>query len=131
MTNSTVHAGATAPARFPRRTLGILWIVATLWVVALSLLLPLSDWPTERFAGLVMLALAVLGAASAVGVLRTGRRARRLSLVSSAAFVIGGVATAVIVSLDGTVFLSDMVMIGGVAALGGLVTGIVAARSPA
>lgn len=77
-------------------------------------------------AGVVLLGAFLLGAVTAAAVLRYGYQARWLSLVTSAVFVLGGAAVAVLLSADGTPAASDLLLLGGTPVACGVATGLLA-----
>ncbi len=87
-----------------------------------------SDWPDDRAAGGVLLGAFLLGAVTAAVVLFSGYQARRLSLVTSAVFVLGGAAVAVMLSAYGPSFVSDLLLFGGIPVTFGVATGLLALR---
>ncbi len=115
---------ASSSTAAPARALGTVWIIAALTVGVLGwLLFALAEQSADRLAGGLLLAAAVLGVFAAVAVLRA--RARSLSLVASAAMLVAGIVAAVAVSGD---FASDVLLVGGIPVLAGLVTGLLALR---
>jgi len=117
---------------FPRVALGLAWACSSLAVGVFGwLLLAISDWSQDRFAGLVLLGLAALGVISTAAVASNRRRDLTLtfSLMASGAFVVAGVAAAVLVMARSNSFVGDLLLIGGIPAVGGLVTGLTCLRA--
>lgn len=123
-TISTVTPGS----GFPRVALGVGWALAALPAGALGwLLFAMSDRPDGRAAGGVLLGVFLLGALTAA-VLFFGYRARSLSLVTSAVFVLSGAAMAVVLAAESKIFTSDLLLLGGIPVAGGVATGLLAFR---
>jgi len=113
-----------------RVVLGILWAVAAVAVGALGWLwFALTDRPDARVAGYVLLAVAVIGAVASVAVLTRQASARRVSLAASALFVVGGFVAAVLAAANGGTFLADLLLLGGLPIVAGVVTGLAAGRA--
>ena len=114
--------------RFPRVPLGIAFFLAAVVLAAVGwLAFAVSEQPGDRFAGVVLLAAALLGGVAA-GVLLGGRPARRLSLAASGGFVLAGLATAVTQANDGRTFLADLVLLAGLPIAFGALTAVPALR---
>jgi len=127
VTDSPAIPAATSGHGFPRIALGVGWVLAALSVGVLGwLLFGISDRPDDRVAGVVLLGAFLLGAVTAAAVLRYGYQARWLSLVTSAVFVLGGAAVAVLLSADGTPAASDLLLLGGTPVACGVATGLLA-----
>lgn len=82
----------------------------------------LSERPDGRVTGGILLGVAVLGAVTAATV--TMYRARWLSLVTSAVFVLGGLTAVAITAAGGSWFVSDLLLLGGIPVAAGIVTGL-------
>jgi hypothetical protein len=109
----------------------VVWLLASLIVCLLgSLVSALSDWPGDRLAGSILIVVALFGAGTAYLLLR-GNPARRLSLIVSAVFVIGGVATGLAMMADGVWFVIDLLIFCGVPIVAALITGLLALRARA
>jgi hypothetical protein len=118
---------------FPRLALGLAWLIASLAVGVLGwLLLAVSDRRDDAAPGWLLLGAAVLGlvAGGAVASNRGKIWTLTWSLVVSAVFVVAG-AAAVGIAVAGSdaVFVSDLLLFGGVPVVGGLVTGVLGLRS--
>jgi hypothetical protein len=112
-----------------RLVLAVVWGVAALAVAILAwLLFGLSEEQGERAAGLLLLGVAVVAAVIAIVVL-TGRSVRRISLAGSAVLVVGGLVAAVILAADGGAFLADLLLVGAVPIIAGVVTALLAPRT--
>jgi len=115
-----------ARAAFPRTASGVASVLAALVVGALGWsLAAVSDRAADRVPGWLLLGVALFGAAAGAVVL-TGRGARQVALAASAAFVLGGVAAALLLLVDGGAFVSDVLLLGGVPVACGVVTGLLA-----
>lgn len=122
--------GPSAPptAPFPRVALGAGWLFAAVATAVLGwLVFALSDRGGGRLVGVLLLAVAGLGAVAGV-VLLSGRPARRLSLASSVVFVLGGLLVAVVALVDGRMFATDVLLCAGVPLAAGVLTGLAALR---
>ncbi len=109
--------------------LGVLWILSALVVGGLGWLwFALTEEPDARIAGWLLLAIAVLGAITAIAVIARGESSRPLSLLASAVFVVGGVAAAVLAAVNGGSFLSDLLLLGGLPIVAGVATLLLARR---
>jgi hypothetical protein len=84
----------------------------------------LSERLDGRLTGGILLGVAVLGAVTAAAVMVY--RARRLSLVTSAVFVLAGAAVVAITVAGGNWFVSDLLLLGGLPVVGGIVTVLLA-----
>jgi hypothetical protein len=118
---------------FPRLALGLAWLVSSLAVGALGwLLFAASD--RRGPAAWVLLGAAVLGLAVTATVASNRKRAVTLttSLVLSAAFVLAGVAAVLIVVAEGAnLVVADLLLIGGLPVVAGVITGVLAGRARA
>jgi hypothetical protein len=109
-----------------RTALGVVWLLAAFVVGGLGVLLAaVSDWRDDHVAGWILVAIALLGGATAV-VLLGGRPAWRLSLMVSVVFLVGGVVAAAVTTLDGAWFRSDLLLIAGIPVAAAVVTGLLA-----
>jgi len=110
--------------------LGVLWILSALVVGGLGWLwFALTDEPDARIAGWLLLAVAVLGAITAVTILARGRPNQPLSMLTSAVFVVGGIAAAVLAAVNGGSFLSDLIILGGLPIVAGVATYLLVRRA--
>jgi hypothetical protein len=117
---------------FPRLALGLAWVCSSVAVGVLGLLLVgISERRPEVVAGRVLLGLAALGVFAAGAVASNRRRALTLSfsIAASAVFVLAGIATVAFLGLQGGVFASDLVLIGGIPLIGGVVSGLLGLRA--
>jgi hypothetical protein len=122
----------TAGPGFPRVALGLAWVCSSLAVGVLGwLLFAISDWRQDRLTGLVLLGLAILGVVAASAVASNRRRALTLtfSIVASGAFVVAGAVAVILVVANGNSFVGDLLLIGGIPAVGGLVSGLLGLRA--
>jgi len=122
----------TAGPGFPRVALGLAWVCSSLAVgIPGWLLFASSDWREDRLAGLVLLGLAILGVVAASAVASNRRRALTLtfSIVASGAFVVAGAVAVILVVVNGNSFVGDLLLIGGIPAVGGLVGGLLGLRA--
>ena len=109
--------------------LGVLWILSALVVGGLGWLwFALTEEPDARIAGWLLLAVAVLGALTAVAILARGSSSRPLSLVTSGVFVVGGIAAAALAAMNGGSFLTDLLVLGGLPIVAGVATYLLSAR---
>jgi len=132
VTDSGAPPSVIAGPGFPRVALGPAWVCSSLAVGVLGwLLFAISDWNQDRLAGLVLLGLAVLGMIATAAVASNRRRALTLtfSLMAGGAFVVAGVTAVVLVMARGNSFAGDLLLIGGIPAVGGLVTGLLGLRA--
>jgi hypothetical protein len=117
---------------FPRLALGLAWVCSSAAVGVLGLLLVgISERRPEVVAGRVLLGLAALGVVTAGSVASNRRRALTLSfsIAASAVFALAGIATVAFLGLQGGVFASDLVLIGGIPLIGGVVSGLLGLRA--
>lgn len=122
----TISAGTTRPG-VPRGAWGFTWLLAALCAgIPGWLVFALSERPDGRLTGGILLGVAVLGAVTAAAVMVY--RARRLSLVTSAVFVLAGAAVGAITVAGGNWFVSDLLLLGGLPVVGGIVTVLLARR---
>jgi hypothetical protein len=112
--------------------LGLAWACSTLAVGVVGwLLVAISDRRQEAVAGWVLLGLAALGLVATIAVVSNRRRAATLTfaMVASVAFVVGGVVAAILVATQENAFLADVLLVGGLPVIGGLVTGLLGRRA--
>jgi asparagine N-glycosylation enzyme membrane subunit Stt3 len=131
MTGGSTPAIEAGPG-FPRLAVGLAWVCSSLAVGVLGwLLFAISERNPDRLAGLVLLGLALLGLVAAGAVVSNRRRALTLtfSLAASGAFVITGIAAVVIVAAQGDSFAGDLLLIGGIPVVGGMVSGVLGLRA--
>ena len=122
------HAPSPSPARL--RLLGVAWLVAALTVGATGwLLFRLSEGATERGTGAALVTAALVAGTTGLAVLVAGARVRLLSLVTSGVLVGAGIVAATVLPYAGGSELVDGLLVGGVPALAGVVTGVLAVRS--
>jgi len=95
------------------------------------LLFAISERDGDRVAGGILLGLAVLGLVAAVAVASNKRRAQTLgfSMAASVVFVVGGIVAAVVAAARGNPFGGDLLLIGGIPVVGGVVTGLLSRRA--
>ncbi len=118
---------APAPARL--RLLGAAWLVAALAVGATGwLLFASSERAVGRGTGAALVTAALVAATTGVAVLVAGSRVRLLSLVTSGVLVGAGIVAATVLPYGGGSEFVDGLLVGGVPALAGIVTGVLAAR---
>ena len=96
-----------------------------------ALLAALSEDTGPRVAGLLLLvaALVTAGAGGAVA-LRRGGDPRRLLLAAAGALLLAALVAFAVVATRPTVFVADLVIIGGVPAMGAVVLALVARLTP-
>lgn len=122
----TLSDGVTRPGP-PPGTRGVTWLLATLCAgIPGWLVFALSERPDGRLTGGILLGLAALGAVTAVAVLVY--RARVLSLATSAVFVGAGAAAVVVTVVGGDWFVGEVLLLGGLPVVGGIVTWLLARR---
>lgn len=122
----TISAGTTRHG-VPRGARGFTWLLAALCAgIPGYLAFALSERPDGRIAGAILLGAAVLGAVTAAAV--TAYRARRLTLVTSVAFVVAGATAVVVTVAGGDWFVGDLLLLGGLPVLAGIVTLLVGGR---
>jgi hypothetical protein len=99
--------------------LGLAWVCSSLAVGVLGwLLFAISERRQEALAGWVLLGLAALGVVAVCAVVSNRRRASTLAFSIAAA-------------AQGNTFISDLLLIGGVPVLSGLVSGLLGLRARA
>jgi hypothetical protein len=127
--------GTPTPApRWARITLALVWACSSLAVGVLGwLLFAISDRREVGGAGIVLLVLAALAAvvAGAVAAARLAARTLTASLVLSAAFVVAGIAVAAFVAAGTDAFAADLLLIGGIPVVAGVVSGVLGLRARA
>jgi hypothetical protein len=112
--------------------LGLAWVCSSLAVGVLGwLLFAISERRQEALAGWVLLGLAALGVVAVCAVASNRRRASTLafSIAASGVFVIAGIVLAIAVAAQGNTFVSDVLLVGGVPVLSGLVSGLLGVRA--
>jgi membrane associated rhomboid family serine protease len=117
-----------APARTP--LLGIAWLAAALAVGVVGwLLFALTERASDRGTGAALVTAALVAAMTGVAVLVAGSRVRLLSLVTSGVLVGAGIVAVTVLAYGGDPALTDALLVGGVPALAGIVTGLLALPS--
>jgi hypothetical protein len=113
------------------RLVRLMWLASAILVGLLGwLLFAISDWPQERIAGVVLLAVALLGTIASALPGLTGITPRRLGLAVSGVFLLGGV-VASLVMVSGPAGAGDLLLVLGVPAACSAVTGWIALSRPA
>lgn len=111
----------------PRTPLALLWTVAAVVVGFVgALLYALSEQGDDRALGLVLVAAALLAAATAVAVVVRPDRVRTWSLTLSASFIVLGLGAALVPLTDAVVFVEDVLLLGGPPVVAGIATAGVA-----
>src|SRR4030095_15514247 len=109
----------------PRVALGLAWTCSALATAVVGwLLFAISERDGDRVAGGILLGVAALGLLAALAVASNKRRAQTLgfSMAVSVVFVVGGIVAAVVAVAGGNPFAGDLLLIGGVPVVGGVVT---------
>jgi hypothetical protein len=130
----TAGDGSMAVPRWTRIALALAWAVSSLAVGGLGwLLFAISDRRLAGGAGVVLLVLAACAAvlAGAVAAARRWGRVLAASLALSAALAVAGIAAAAMVGAAGDTFLSDLLLVGGIPLVCGLVSGLLGRRARA
>ncbi len=122
----TISAGTTRPG-VPRGARGFTWLLAALCAgIPGWLVFALSERPDGRLTGGILLGVAALGAVTAAAVVVY--RARWLSLVTSAIFVVAGAAVVTLMVTGDNRSVGDLLLLGGLPVVGGIVTLLLARR---
>jgi len=132
MVGSDSSPSVVAGPGFPRVALGLAWVCSVLATGVVGwLLFAISERDGDRVAGGILLGLAVLGLVAAVAVASNKRRAQTLgfSMAASVVFVVGGIVAAVVAAARGNPFGGDLLLIGGIPVVGGVVTGLLSRRA--
>jgi hypothetical protein len=109
------------------KLLGAAWVVASFALGVLGwLLVAISESDDDRLAGWTLLGVALVGLGTAVALFARGSAVRPVALVASAVAVLGGVAAVLLMRADGNAFTGDLLWVGGVPVVTGLVTGLLA-----
>lgn len=110
----------------PRTLLALLWTVAAVVVGFIGALLLALAEPDDRALATVLATAALLAALMAVAVVTRPQRVRPWSLALSAAFVVVGLGSALVPLSETTVFVEDVLLLGGPPVVAGLLTAGVA-----
>jgi len=113
--------------------LGLAWVFSSVAVGVIGwLLVAISDRRQDAVPGWLLLGLTMLGVVAAGAVASNRRRATTLAFLVLAAggFVIIGIAAALVASARGDSIAGDLLLIGGVPVVGGLVCGRRRTRRP-
>ncbi len=122
----------TSPPLGGRRLLALGAVFVAIPVLTVgALLLALSESAGPRVASLLLLlaALGTAGVGAAVALRRVGD-ARRALLVAAGGLLLAAVVSIAVVATRPTVFVADLVIIGGVPAMGAVVLALVARLTP-
>jgi hypothetical protein len=132
MTDNDISQTITAGRGFPRLALGLAWLASALAVGAIGwLLVAITDRRGDSLPGWLLLGLAALGLVALAGVVSNRHRDVTLSfsMVASAAFVLVGMAAVILAVARGGSFVDDLLLVGGIPVVAGLVTGQLGRRS--
>jgi peptidoglycan/LPS O-acetylase OafA/YrhL len=132
MAESDSSPSVAAGPGFPRVALGLAWTCSALATAVVGwLLFAISERDGDRVAGGILLGVAALGLLAALAVASNKRRAQTLgfSMAVSVVFVVGGIVAAVVAVAGGNPFAGDLLLIGGVPVVGGVVTGLLGRRA--
>jgi hypothetical protein len=122
----------TAGPGFPRLALGLAWLCSALAVGVIGwLLIAVPDRRSETTPAWLLVVLATLGLVTLGAVVSNRHRdaTLRFSVLSSAVYVIGGVAAAALAAVRGDSFVDDLLLVGGIPVIAGLVSGLLGRRS--
>jgi hypothetical protein len=123
---------STAGPGFPRVALGLAWMGSSLASGVLGWqLLAIADRREDVLPAWVLLGLAMLGVVAVGAVASNRRRALTLtfSILSSGVFVIAGVVAIAIVVARGQSGADDLLLIGALSLVGGVVSGLLGLRA--
>lgn len=114
--------------------LGLAWVASALAVGAIGwLLVAITDRRSESLPGWLLLGLAAPGLVALGAVVSNRHRDVTLSfsMVASVAFVLVGIAAVILAVARGDSFVDDLLLVGGIPVVAGLVTGLLGRRSRA